>query len=93
MSGARKISASVGSRAGIEVAAVAWASLGDASLLPPQMIQFQAALTHFWRGLDAILRGGATPEEAMFRAQRLAAMIPPQNDVSETNSCSATRCR
>ena len=57
---------------GSEVAAVARASLENAALLSPGMMQFWGDLGHFWRAIDSISRGSATPEEAMLQAQRLA---------------------
>ena len=60
-------------RVGREVVDVAHASLELAALLSPGMMQFWGDLGHFWRAIDSISRGSATPEEAMVRAQRLAA--------------------
>lgn len=64
--------------AGERVAAVARASMEDAMLVSPSAwTEFEESMTIFWRGIDAIVKGDATPEEAMDRAQREAERRQP----------------
>jgi multiple sugar transport system substrate-binding protein len=62
---------------GSDVAAIARASLEDADLLSPELVEFGYVMGAFGRALDRIINGGATPEEAMAQAQREAGGANP----------------
>jgi len=62
---------------GREVASVVRASMEDAALLSPRMVEFDQALGIFGQALNRIISGRSTPEEAMTQAQREAERTGP----------------
>ena len=57
-------------KVGSSVAAVARASMENALLLSPKLVEFEEALGIFTQALEALLDGRSTPEEAMNWAQQ-----------------------
>jgi multiple sugar transport system substrate-binding protein len=55
---------------GPDIAAVARASLENALLLSPELVQFEEALSLFGQAYQTVLAGTSTPEEAMSWAQQ-----------------------
>jgi ABC-type glycerol-3-phosphate transport system substrate-binding protein len=57
-------------RVGANIAAVARASMEDALLLSPELVEFEEALTLFTQAYQTVVAGTSTPEEAMSWAQQ-----------------------
>jgi maltose-binding protein MalE len=55
---------------GANIAAVARASMEDALLLSPELVEFEEALTLFTRAYQTVIASTSTPEEAMSWAQQ-----------------------